>query len=384
MIVVTPHKTRKPEGVRPAGPGSVATQPMRFRRFDRIKNALLARAEITCLVEKENNNYHQSTVLAHIQKVVEAGRSVLSLPANLFPSPKTAERLSVVLDTVVDPSGENQYTRAELTYAAMCVHDIAKKPGLTQKQTNRKTKQQEDVPVWKVADDGTTSALGHAEVGAPTAARVAKEALKLSDAEALYVEQVVRLHMRTFMLENAIAQGPGKKFKGTQEDFKRAKMEDALRDIGCDPLLVLHTIADLKGSDINSPDISLHLELIGLLLKIDTVRIDFANQNESKDNATPLQAFESLTKRHGVVFFLGREETLRSTLTKALEDQFAPRVAAGKMPAEKVAGIVAKKIDGLLTNVECRSGETAEQVEGSFDYASPEQLKRRPVILQIS
>ena len=122
MIIITPPKARKPEGVRPAGPGSAAAQTTRFERFDRIKNALLARTEITCLASViENNPYHKSTVLAHIQKVVEAGRSVLSLPANLFPAPKTAERLSAHLDTVVDPSGENQYTKSELTYAAMCV-----------------------------------------------------------------------------------------------------------------------------------------------------------------------------------------------------------------------------------------------------------------------
>lgn len=371
-MAVNPAGPRPPISVytSAAGRTAPAAAASRFARFDRIRDTLMAQSDVLGLRNViENNPWHRTDVLSHTERVANGGRQILEL--SFLTEPVVQERLSSYLYVIIDANSSNRYSRAELAYAAMFLHDIGK--GMINPKTGQ--------PVLQVDGTGKTTALGHGPIGAPRAAEIAREALGCSDTEAAYIGNIVKLHMEGFNLAAAITKGDAKKGRTVAQHEETVRAE-FLGKIGYDPVIMLQTMADLSGSahDI-SADITLQTNLITSIFKIP--RQVLRPQAElGKEFAT---AVSDLAKKHGVILVPGCEsrERLLACLKASLMADFAQRVADGKVKADKVAGIVANLLAGLESKIEFRPGEnSADAVENAFDFNK--ELSRNPVILMLS
>jgi hypothetical protein len=337
---------------RGAGPSTGPTN------FDRIRDILSNHPAVLNLRSViENNPFHKSDVLTHTERVERAGGCLLEL--NFISDPMVRERFSRYLEVKVD-----RYTRAELVYAATFLHDLGK--GMNDPKTGK--------PILQTKEDGlTTTAFKHAAVGAPLAAEIAKSALGCSEVEAKYIQDIVEKHMEGFNLEAALVD----KNEAQKEEIKA----DSLKKIGYNPVVILHTLADIAGSD-HAADATngLLVSLINSIFKIRIEQVSLATSNPIET----LQKIEALAKRYGVIIVPGDNKGfMAAQLEKMVRAEHEPKVQAGKIQPDKVEGIIAKKVKVLIEKFEFKPGEpSADKIENSFDYNN--ELTRNPVILQIT
>ncbi len=348
---------------------SSAANSARFSRLDRIRDILLSHPGVKSLGSViENNMYHVNcSVLAHTLKVAEEGRGLLNL--GFISNPAVVGRFSSYMEVVVDPSSQHQFTRSELVYAAMYLHDLGK--GMNDPKSGQL--------ILQTKDDGNTTAFKHAAVGAPKAEEIAKEALGLSEAEAKFIRDIVTKHMDLFSLESALNSKPRKGW--SREDHMADLTKKSMEKIGYNPLTILHTIADLAGSDHDASASQTFLRnLIVSLFIIGRVRL---NPNHPPVGQTSFQVIDSLAKKHGVILVPAqRQEEFLPRLEAIVRAEFEARAAAGKISAGKVEGITRGMLGKLTKKFEFRPGElTADAVEAGFDFN--QGLAQNPVILEI-
>jgi hypothetical protein len=319
--------------------------------------------DLTTLME--NNDWHKSSVWSHTLSVVESGERLLSL--EFIASPQVRERFGKILDSVVDPASALCFTRAELLYSAMFLHDIGKAMN-----------DEKGRPIMQDKEDGTTNALGHAKAGAAKGAEIAARELGLSPAESAFVQEVIAKHMEGFNLASAI-EAEVKKGKA-REAVEADQVAGFLKRINCNPAVVLHTMADLSGSEGNPlSSIQFHAGLLESMLAIKRARVLLLEE------AQTLSVIEDLLKRHDMILVPGSEsrEALYARLEAAIRAELLAKVESGKIPADKVEGIIIKRLSGLKSKIEFRPGEiTADMVEDNFDFING--LSRKPVILVLN
>lgn len=321
--------------------------PTRLSRFSQIRTALEPKISHLQSV-MENSAYHKGSVYCHTIKVAEAVIRLLQQDVVAFP--QIQARISQQLDSVVDQNSQNTYTRAELLYAAAFVHDVGKAMG--------------DV-------------MAHAKTGAPNAATMSQEALNLSETEASFIGNLVYKHMEGFNLWSAIQAGPGK--KGSQADHEQKLKAAYLEAIGYSAATIIHTMADISGCDIALDEIETsirpHRELLVELFSI---------RKENVAVPALLEKVQALSKKYGVILIPGLTKAwIKDQLKQQLDNDFAARVKAGKVPADKAPGIMAKLLDSLTAKIECQENmPNADTIEANFDFIGGQA--RKPVILQLN
>lgn len=479
----------------------------RLPRFEKIRNIfqswIARQSDVSDLRNvMETNDYHRSSVWHHTQRVAQEGERLLEL--DFITSPRIKERLQKHLDEVIDPNSENQYTRAELVFAAMFLHDIGKgmrhpkgkvskasfsvfgeqsrqmwktltfadcidargkiTPAFVEQsgklkqlfesvlnQENRifeilkealaassKTKHKNTLfaefgeaqdLIWNIAlearcffskkgiinpdfenkrelfrqmlnlvlenektvfsilelgqnigepvirkdETGKTSALAHAAVGAPMAAKIAmqKNGLNHTEVEAKYIEFMVENHMGGFTLEDEIKAKEGKQ---SPQDI----IASFFNKVGQDPLIILHAMADVSGSDFDSSAvINRHIGIINTRYTLQRKRLSLA-----LDSA--IDTLDALAKDYGV-FLVPGHFNIEKRIKELVEAQLAPRIAAGKIKPDKVPSIVANRVKKLMGKFQFRATQAnADTVEHNFDFADLALLQKKPIILEIS
>jgi hypothetical protein len=353
--------------LRKIGPTAVLTvvRTINLTRLDEIRNALTALLRWTndptvrnLSTVLENNEWHKGSVLTHTLAVADAFRRLLEL--GFVTDAVVAGRLSRHLDVVVDPASANKLTRTELTCFASFLHDIGK--GMKNPKTG------EDIVKPKIKDGKkVTEAPGHAEVGSQKAYEIALN-LGCSQKEAEYVRDIVRNHMLGFNLESSIRDLDKKiqdaKFDGRRASFEKARaglVPDFLKSIGYDPLIILHTMADLMGSEGNTQptESSFFSNLILSLFRL--------------PRCTKIEQLESLAKAGSVILVPG-SASIGAEVKRSISDEIEGRIQRGEMPekqAEKarqgIEGRVAKVLAAIKYVTESTS---ADQAEESF-YSNP-------------
>jgi hypothetical protein len=323
----------------------------------------------------ENNEWHKGSVLDHTLAVATAFRELLEV--SFINDPIVTDRLSRHLDAVVDPTSKNKYSRAELAYLATFLHDIGKgmvhpKDGqqIARPKVNQKTNTVEPNA------DGTpkTTALYHDSVGAQKAFELVMQKFDCSEKEAAFIQDIITNHMAGFFLESSLADHETI-IQQAKNDKERAKLQNArdnlvpdfLKKIGYNPLIMLHTMADLMGSEGHqSPaETGFYPGLISAVFKLPRYSKIEDLENQVKAGKTILVPGSNLV-----------EPQVRAGITADIND----RVKAGKVPADKAAAIIESRVQKVMPAIKYMPGiVSADQAEEAF-YTNPESKLGQAVI----
>jgi hypothetical protein len=181
-----------------------------------------------------------------------------------------------------------------------------------------------------------------------------------SEADASYVKDVVHSHMRIFNLYDSLGQA-----KSPQKIMDRTVkgLDGQYLDV------LLHSRADLLGCDRRSDYSAKPLDFEGRTFTSDVGFVDYLIEQsmtirEETGSATGLERIS------GTAYIAPEQESLvRSELTSTYQGQMAGKVASGKIKAEIVPGIVAKRVDKVMQGLHIG--------EPSSDYQTV--LSERPV-----
>ena len=308
-----------------------------------IEEMLYARPEVKALEDvSDKNKYHtEENVLVHTRRVNEA--MVDTLEFDHVSDESVRERLRAY---VAEPIGD--YTRGELLRIATVLHDVAKAMDLP-----------DGTPIMKVKDDGDTSALEHDKLGAQPVYDILTE-MGFSDQEATYVKDVVASHQRIFALYDSIG-----KAKSPQKILD--KTSGSLGDIYLDSLL--HARADLMGCDKRSDYTAPVVQFEGQTFTSDLGFVDYLTEQSMtvREETGPVTGLERIS---GTAYVAPEQQDfVRTSLTDTYAMQMASKVAAGKIKAEIVPGIIAKRVDKVMQGLQFGEPE--------LDYKSV--LEERPV-----
>jgi hypothetical protein len=308
-----------------------------------IEEQLYARPEVQALESViESNKYHtEKNALVHTHQVNEAMVDTLEFDG------VTDQAVKARLQAYVsEPVGD--YTRGELLRVATVLHDVGKA-----------MVDAEDKPLMLVKENGDTTSPEHAKCGAEPAYEILKY-MGFSEADASYVKDVVHSHMRIFNLYDSLGQA-----KSPQKIMDRTVkgLDGQYLDV------LLHSRADLLGCDRRSDYSAKPLDFEGRTFTSDVGFVDYLIEQsmtirEETGSATGLERIS------GTAYIAPEQESLvRSELTSTYQGQMAGKVASGKIKAEIVPGIVAKRVDKVMQGLHIG--------EPSSDYQTV--LSERPV-----
>jgi len=278
-------------------------------------------------ITDRNKNHTEADVLIHT-KGVESG--LLATLGFEFVSEPVKSRLRQYFDEKI-----GDYTRAELLQAAAVLHDIGKAMRFTDKKGVEQA-------VMVIKENGDTTCPEHAKVGAEAAYQLLKE-MNLNEPEAKYVKKVIEAHMRLFNLYDS----------GNQNIAKVAK---DLGEVYLDVLL--QTRADCLGSNKREGDYKAEVAAFSNLIE-ESMKV-----REAKGKVDGLETLD------GTVYLTALESEVKEGLKTLYAEQIKAKVEAGQVAAEKVLGIVEKKVNGLMQKL--KFGPAPE------DYKTI--LKERPIV----